>query len=178
MKKLDQFLEIHSRWITLIGEHLEDTDGKILEYWRVEKADSLIVLPIQNQQLLLPPPMYRPGIGRGTWDFPGGRVPAGREHTAVATKILQRELGIEDSTITQLTPLNTEGWPVNSSFSNQCLYGFVAQLNSEIRPNTLGRTYPATPEGIEELLQILTCLQCRTVLLAWWWQNRNTPPNL
>lgn len=178
MKKLDQFLEIHSRWVTLIGEHLQDAEGQTLEYWRVEKADSLIVLPIQNQQLLLPPPMYRPGIGRATWDFPGGRVPEGRDHTTVATQILQRELGIEDAAITQLQPLNTEGWPVNSSFSNQCLYGFVAEIDAAVVPSTLGRAYPTTPDGLRELLQILTCLQCRTVLLAWFWQDRNTPPNL
>jgi hypothetical protein len=44
----DRFLELHSRWMTLIGEHLQDHRGEILKYWRIEKADSVIVLPIQT----------------------------------------------------------------------------------------------------------------------------------
>jgi hypothetical protein len=110
----DRFLELHSRWMTLIGEHLQDDQGKILEYWRIAKADSVIVLPIQEGQFLLPPPSYRPGVGQVTLDFPGGRVSEGQtpEEGAIAT--LKRELGIEAVNITPLIPLNTEGWAVNS----------------------------------------------------------------
>ena len=36
----DRFLELRSHWMTLIGEHLQDDRGQLLEYWRVEKADS------------------------------------------------------------------------------------------------------------------------------------------
>jgi len=46
----DCFLKLRSRWMTLIGEHLQDHQGKILEYWRIEKADSVIALPIQDGQ--------------------------------------------------------------------------------------------------------------------------------
>lgn len=168
----DRFLELHSRWMTLIGEHLQDQQGEILEYWRIEKADSVIVLPIQNRQLLLPPPSYRPGVGQVTLDFPGGRVSEAQMPEEAAIAILKRELGIESVEITQLISLNTQGWAVNSSFSNQNLYGFVAHLNSiEITEQYSERysiTYPATPSGVQDLLQRLTCLQCRTVLLEWW----------
>jgi hypothetical protein len=58
----------------VIGEHLEDETGQILKYWRVEKADSAIILPIQNQQLILLPPTYHPGLGEKTLDFLGGRM--------------------------------------------------------------------------------------------------------
>ena len=47
----DRFLELRSRWMTLIGEHLQDDRGQLLEYWRVEKADSVIVLPVQNSMI-------------------------------------------------------------------------------------------------------------------------------
>ena len=52
----DRFLEINSRWLTLVGEHLQDDRGEILEYWRIEKADSVIVLAIQGDRILLPKP--------------------------------------------------------------------------------------------------------------------------
>ena len=52
----DRFLEMHSRWMSLIGEHLQDDRGEILEYWRIEKADSVIVIPIQGDRILLPKP--------------------------------------------------------------------------------------------------------------------------
>jgi len=117
----DRFLELRSHWMTLIGEHLQDDRGQLLEYWRVEKADSVIVLPVQNSMILL----------------------------------------------TRLTPLNSEGWAVNSSFSNQKLYGFSADIDGGLSTSEL-LTYPANAIGVKDLLDSLTCLQCRTVLLEWW----------
>ncbi|MCA1991750.1 MAG: NUDIX hydrolase [Coleofasciculus sp. S288] len=166
----DRFLELHSPWLTLIGEHLKDSQGQLLQYWRVEKADSAIILPIQNQQLILPPPTYRPGVGELTLDFPGGRVPSAEQPLAAALAILQRELGVPEEAIVRLVALNSEGWAVNSSFSNQKLYGFVAELHStaKVPSDLLGATYPTTKVGIQSLVDSLTCLQCRAVLLQWW----------
>ena len=114
----DRFLELRSRLMTLIGEHLQDDRGQLLEYWRVEKADSVIVVPIQNSQILLPAPSYRPGLGQMTLDFPGGRVCEGQSYHEAALMALKRELGIEATEVARLAPLNTEGWAVNSSFCN------------------------------------------------------------
>ncbi|MBO3458395.1 NUDIX hydrolase [Aetokthonos hydrillicola CCALA 1050] len=165
----DRFLELHLHWLTVIGEHLQDETGQILEYWRVEKADSAIILPIQNQQLILPPPTYRPGLGEKTLDFPGGRVLQGEDIITTVHKILQRELGILPENISQLTPLNNQGWAVNSSFSNQRLFGFVAELQptAQIPSNFIGSMYPTNDTGIASLLKALICLQCRAVLLEW-----------
>lgn len=167
----DRFFELQSPWLTLIGEHWRDDRQQHLEYWRVEKADSAIVLPLCQDQLLLPSPSYRPGLGESTLDFPGGRVPIGQSPAAVIPTLLQRELQIPPDSIQQLDPLNTTGWAVNSSFSNQRLYGFVAQLDatiltSDVAPQWL--RYPTTPAGIHDLLAVLTCLQCRALLLEWW----------
>lgn len=166
----DRFLELHSRWMTLIGEHLQDDRGAVLEYWRIEKSDSVIVLPMQGEHLLLPAPSYRPGIGQVTWDFPGGRLPVGQHPEQAVIAILKRELGISNTAITQLLPLNAIGWAVNSSFSNQKLYGFVAQIDdtTPLLPEFAIETHAATPTGVENLLQRLHCLQCRAVLLDWW----------
>lgn len=167
---LDRFLDLRSRWMTLIGEHLETETGEVLEYWRVERADSAIVLPLWHNDLLLPLPMFRPGVGEATLDFPGGRVPTGKTATEVVPGILKKELGIAAEAIAHLKPVNPQGWAINSSFSNQRLYGFVAQLHPDaiVPAELLGARYPATAAGVRELLQPLSCLQCRAVLLEWW----------
>lgn len=50
---------------------------------------------------------------------------------AAALKELKRELGIEAAAITQLIPLNIQGWAVNSSFSSQRLHGFVVYIDPD-----------------------------------------------
>jgi hypothetical protein len=166
----DRFVELRSRWLTVIGEHLETPTGEQLEYWRVEKADSVVILPIQAHQLILPPPSYRPGVGQATLDFPGGRVPTRSSALERVPAILQQELGVPAAAIAQLVPLSQEGWLVNSSFSNQKLYGVVAHLQSdtEVPAANCWARYPTTPSGIQQLLPHLSCLQCRAVLLEWW----------
>jgi hypothetical protein len=166
---LGQFLEISCPWFTLVGEHLQNEKAEVLDYWRIEKPDSVIILPILNDHLVLPPPMYRPGLGKSTLDFPGGRVPAHRLPQDVIPEILQRELGLEPAYIKNLVSLNPKGLAVNSSFSNQKLYGFTADIDSSwdlTKTNQLVM-YPNTSEGLFSLLDDLTCLQCRYVLLEW-----------
>lgn len=170
----DRFHHQETRWFTLLGEHLETEQGDLLEYWRVERSHSLIVLPLLSGQILLPAPMYRPGVGAATLDLPGGRVPEGQPLREVASQILQRELGIAPSHIAQLTQLNTEGWPVNSSFSNQRLFGMVAQLRPATVPTMPYQSFPATLAGIGALLAQVTCLQCRAVV--WEWQAQSQGP--
>jgi hypothetical protein len=46
------------------------------------------------------------------------------------------------------------------------------QPTVSISKELLGATYAATPTGINELLQDLTCLQCRAVLLEWLTVNK------
>ena len=168
-KTLDRFLEIRSPWFTLIGEHLQDARQQVYDYWRIEKADSVVILTIHSGKLLFPVLNYRPGLGKPTLDFPGGRVYAGQTSETAARKILEKELGLTEDAIAHLTLLNSSGWPINSAFSNQKLYGFVAEIDPKVsvNPDLLGVTYLATSEGIRSLLKDLTCLQCRAVLLEW-----------
>ena len=168
-KKLERFVELSTPWLTLIGEKLQDRQGKIFDYWRVEKADSVVIITIQGDNFLLPKPMYRPGVQSKTLDFPGGRVSHNLEPIKIVPQILDRELGIAESAIVNLTPLNQTGWAINSSFSNQKLYGFVAEINPNLSINSekLVTTYSKTSTGVRLLLQDLACLQCRGVLLEW-----------
>ncbi len=168
-KTLECFAKITTPWLTLIGEKLEDNRQQILDYWRVEKADSIVIVTIQNNQLILPKSSYRPGVKQVTLDFPGGRVNQALNLNANAYEILRRELGISNVNLVSLTLLNQVGWAINSSFSNQKLYGFVAEISPQIiiEEQFLARTYPTTSVGINQLLQDLTCLQCRAVLREW-----------
>ncbi|GAB4334372.1 MAG: NUDIX hydrolase [Leptolyngbyaceae cyanobacterium] len=166
----DRFLDLRSHWFRLIGEHLLNDQGQLLEYWRVERAHSVIVLPIQGNQIILMAPDFRPGVGQPTYDFPGGRLPDDQTPAQAAPVILGRELGIEPTAIAQLTPINSEAWLVNSSFSNQKLYGFVAHLQPSVQipADRQGPTFAIDPEGMHSLLAILNCLQCRALALEWW----------
>ena len=168
-KVIQPLAEIRSPWVTVIAEKLQDDQGTLIDYWRVEKADSVIILTLQNQRLLLPQPMYRPGLGETTLDFPGGRVPPEQTPLETVPFILQKELGIQPAEISEITAINSEGWAINSSFSNQKLYGFVAKIlpNIPVNSEKIGASYPMTNQGIEALLKDLTCLQCRGILLEW-----------
>ena len=168
-KTLDRFVEIRSPWFTFIGEHLQDDNQQVIDYWRVEKKDSVVILTIHNGKLLFPMLNYRPGLGKPTLDFPGGRVSDGQTPETAVRKILHKELGVTEEAIARLTLLNPTPWPVNSSFSNQKLYGFVAEVHPTVSVNSerLGAIYPVTSAGICSLLNDLTCLQCRAVLLEW-----------
>jgi hypothetical protein len=154
--------------MTLIGEHIPSPTG-MLDYWRVERADSVVVVPVQGDRLLLPPPVWRPGVGAATLDFPGGRIAAGQSVEAAAIAVLQRELhcSIEPAALSRL---NHQGWPINSSFSDQHLFGCVAQIPADWSPppSLTLTAYGLTPGDLRVLLADLTCLQCRAVLLEWW----------
>jgi hypothetical protein len=183
-----------SPWVTLIGERLllpDPSHQQTLDYWRVEKAHSVVIVTIQNNQLVFPKPSYRPGVAKCTLDFPGGRVPpptattttqksssssssSSSDLNSVVYSILQRELGVSKEHVESLISLNhhQEGWPVNSSFSNQCLFGFVARIKNhvELNPQLMyKRRFTVNDnQAMRQLLDHeLACLQCRAVLMEY-----------
>jgi hypothetical protein len=188
--KQSEIVTIHTPWMTLLGEHWTDDTGKLLDYWRVQRADSAVIVTLQQEKngifrFLIPKQTFRPGIGIPTLDFPGGRIPAAskeptermaHQHAAVQS-ILRRELGIAESdcweSIQILNQPEDEGWAINSSFSNQRLFGFVVHVRPDVfvDPKYL---YPKvyTTETVADLLSQLNCLQCRAVLLEWMQQER------
>jgi hypothetical protein len=166
-KKLNSFVSIQSPWLRLLGEKWQNEQQQILDYWRVEKADSVIIITLYRNQFILPKPMFRVGLGEPTLDFAGGRLTTDKTPVSVVPSILQRELDITEEAIISLNPINQIGWSVNSSFSNQKLYGFVAEIdpNWELSIDKLGEIYADTSEDVERLLDDLICLQCRSLLL-------------
>jgi hypothetical protein len=170
---LECFAEVKTPWLILKGERWRDSQAKRLDYWRVEKADSLVVLPQQGDRLLLPHPIFRPGIGRATWDFPGGQLTDLKKVKPTLAEILHRELEVPPYAIAEIVPLNAGGWPVNSSFSNQKLYGYWVKIDGDflLSPKAIGAEFQV-PSQLADLLKILDCLQCRALLREW--QQINT----
>lgn len=183
---VSDIITLENPWLTIKGERLLDDRNQLLDYWRVEKADSVIVLALHHQQLVFPKPMYRVGVDRVTLDFAGGRLPRDFQESPieVVPHILQRELGVSSGSITRVHALSgggsdaperdskgKGGWPINSSFSNQKLLGFVAELDDDcvLDPALvhLRRYETRSKDDLNSLLEDLVCLQCRAVLMEW-----------
>ncbi|ABU57345.1 MULTISPECIES: NUDIX domain-containing protein [Roseiflexus] len=164
-----EIVAITSPWVRMIAERWIDDHGRELDYWRVERVPSVIVIPIWRGQILLPHPQFRPGAGRMTLDLPGGRVPPGATPLDAVAPIVQRELGIPPAAITTLALLNEQGWLINSSFSNQTLFGIVATIDdaTDVQMPQIYRSVPATFQQVADLINELECLQCRAVLQEW-----------
>ena len=161
----ERFLSITTNWVELVGERYTDHNGQKLEYYRVERSDSVIVLPVHGDYLLTAPPTFRPGIGESSLDFPGGRIGQSSVEEA-ARGVLLRELNLPAEMLQGLEPMNRRGWPVDSSFSSQRLFGVVARLSSDLLPaESTAERFPLTPEGKRDLLDRIDCAQCRLVLL-------------
>jgi hypothetical protein len=164
-----EIVAIASPWVRMIAERWIDDHGRELDYWRVERVPSVIVIPLWRGQILLPHPQFRPGAGRMTLDLPGGRVPVGATPLDAAPPIVHRELGIPPESIATLELLNEEGWLINSSFSNQLLFGVIAAIRDSAAVPTplLYRSVPDTLQQVAGLIHELECLQCRAVLQEW-----------
>lgn len=160
---------LESPWIRLIAEHWIDDRERDVDYWRAERVDSVIVLPIHREMLLLAPATFRPGVDRQTLDFPGGRLSGGVPADAAVVPLLLRELGIPAEFVAKPEPINTLPWEVDSSFSSQKLWGFSAHIDSRWDPDRgiPGMSRVPLVDGLPGLLHELSCLQCRGLLLEW-----------
>jgi len=161
-QRLERIVKLKSRWITVYADKLLDHENNELEYWHFDRADSVIIIPVQHNHILLPEPIYRVGVGRVMLDFPGGRIENSKEIEDTVRRILQKELGVSPDTIRMLRKLNDKPYAVDSSFSSQKLYVFSA----DIGPANLARPpHLRIPENkIDSLFEKLECGQCRLAL--------------
>jgi len=165
-KRLSQMSRTETPWLSLVGERWATDDGRTLDYWRTEHADSVIVIPEAAGRYYLPPETFRPGVDRTTLDFPGGRRPADTDPATAARAILERELAIDTSAVTTLRAVNERPFNVNSSSSDQRLYGFHASIDaSAFEGRDDLEVFDTTGDGLAALLERLDCLQCRALLL-------------
>jgi hypothetical protein len=151
-------------------ERMQDATGQDRECWRVEETDSFLVITIQDSRMLLPPRSYRPGVGRTTLDFAGGRLKDPGMMAEVAEAIVRRKFNLGGGSLfASLERLNSVGWDVDSSSSSQRVYGVVAELTRDlcVPEQSIGASYPATAQGARELLRSLSCLQCRALVYKW-----------
>jgi hypothetical protein len=169
-KVLSQFVKIESPWLTIFGENIKDESGKLLEYWRVEKPNGLIVIVVQNNKILLPRQSYRPGVGKNTIDFCGGRLSKNLNLEESTTEIVKRELRVSDNKpFKKIKLINRSGYLLDSSFSNVYIFGAIAELKPSItiKEQNIGASYNLTSEGMKQLLKDVLCLQCRAIFLEW-----------
>jgi hypothetical protein len=169
-QRLSQIVEIRSAWLSMVGERLRDGTGCEVEYWRVEKPDSVLVITVHDGRLVLPARSYRAGVGRVTLDFAGGRLEDPGTIAETSAAIVRREFNLRDGDIvTTEEVLNPAGWDVDSSTSSQRVYGVVMELSlkAPLPDVCVGASYPATDQGGRELLRDLDCVQCRVVLHEW-----------
>ena len=174
-----------SPWLKVIAERYSTSSGQkndeLIDYWRIERASSVIVIVIHQGRYILPAPQFRPGLQRSTLDFVGGRRGTDESVVETARRLLTKELNLSSEIIQKhvdFLPLSEdkEGWPVDSSVSNQALYGAVATLDDDaIEAQSTWKaqgviSYPFSE--IDKLLDDLPCLQCRAVLLEWLYQEK------
>ena len=142
-----------------------------LDYWRVEKPDGILIITVQNNKILLPGPMYRPGVKSYTLDLCGGRrINPNNPLETDAKTIVKRELGVaSDSSFEQMKVLDKSGWILDSSFSNVKIYVFLAILSPDAVAHNLyqGKEYAADYNGLTDLLADIECMQCRLALREW-----------
>jgi hypothetical protein len=166
---LASIVSIENAWIRLTGEYILDDKGRKLTYWRIDRTDSVIIIPIHNDEIILPKPFYRHGIKDVAYDFPGGRHDGKKSFKENACQILERELGISKEDLISLVPVNDQGWSVDSSFSSQRVFVFEAVLKNtaEISLNMIGLKVPMDKNGVSTILEKINCIQCRCTLLDW-----------
>jgi hypothetical protein len=163
-------VEVRTPWMSMIGERWREGPGRELDYWRVEKPDSLLVVTVHDGRLIAPVRSFRPGVGRTTLDLAGGRLDDPNSLAQTALAIVRREFKLNaDDLFESQERLNLVGWDVDSSTSSQRVFGVAAELRRDVQvlDDHLGASYPATSAGGRELLSELVCLQCRAVLSAW-----------
>lgn len=168
-------INVKNNWLTLIGEHWLDDKKELLEYWRVERSNSLILIVIWQGYLVLPCSQFRVGVGLTTLDLAGGRFVKGGDFNRTALSILNKELKLNTSDINTLEPLNNIGWYVDSSFSDQLLFSGIATIKNSWSPSSSDDVvlYKISDESINILLDKLHCLQCRAAILNWWLNLKN-----
>jgi len=161
-KLLHRMVHLESPWITVFADRMLDNRGKELEYWHFERADSVIVLAMQGDHFVLPDMEYRPGVDAVTLDFVGGRIGPGKTPREAAISMLDKELGVSEQHILDISPLAEYPFAVDSSFSSQQVYGFVARIAQEAPLAASVRRHLVT--NADQLQQELRCAQCRLML--------------
>lgn len=138
---------ISSPWLTVIAERYRRGDN-LLDYWRLERASSVIVMVLFRHHFILPAPQFRPGVQECTLDFVGGRRRPQESVVETAQRLLVQELPVlvsmelAQSSRIQWKVLHSDaganeevadgvGLAVDSSVSNQRLYSVVAIIEDD-----------------------------------------------
>lgn len=132
-------------WHRVLHEVVELPDGRVIDYYRSERPDGAMVLPITPDGEVLFVRQYKHGAGRILLELPGGLINAGEDPADAAVRELREETGF--STERTLEPL---GWVMaDATKSCERLFSFVARDVVEVGAPELDATELASGLLIE-----------------------------
>jgi hypothetical protein len=164
---LGEQLRIETPYATFVVEELEDDAGRRYEWARLEKPDSLLLVIEHDGDILLPPPTYRPGIGRWSLDLPGGRLEGPGGVAGAAGRIVERELGVAADDLLDVELLEPAGLAIDSSTSSARLFVARGSLRPDVELGPSVRRQRSDEISLHALDDVLDCLQCRSALDSW-----------
>lgn len=176
-KVLEKIVEIKSPWLEIIAERLLDDTGQSLDYWSIKKADSIVILPIWQEKILLPKKKYyRHGVRKMTYDFPGGRVQEGKSFQTTICSILEKEIRIKTQDILRLEKINAKPLYINTAFSDQKLHGYLVKIKSDVvLPDDFyffDLSNNNSTKDISTFLKKISCLQCRMIFMEYMFNTK------
>lgn len=110
-------------WYKVRRDVVQLPDGTLIDYYRAERPDVAVVLPVTPEGDVLLVRQYKHGAGVVTLELPGGLIDPGEAPLAAAARELREETGFASSLA--LEPL---GWVyADASKSTERVFSFVAR---------------------------------------------------
>jgi ADP-ribose pyrophosphatase len=135
IRQLSSRVVYRNPWMTVREDQVERDNGQPGIYGVVEKHDSAVILPIDDEHIYLVE-QFRYPIGRRSLELPQGSLEAaGLEPEAIAREELRQETGIVAAKLVLLGAFN-----IAVGYSNQRDYAFLAT------GLTLGERHPDREE--------------------------------
>ena len=171
-RHIGERLRLKSRWVTVVCDQWQVADG-VIDYWRVERPNSVVVVPWTQSGVYVLAPNYRPGIASSTTDFPGGRWEE-RSSEDAAYGILKREVGLSPGDLQDLRPVG-RARNVDSSFSSQQLMVYSVKLIAPLSTGQLSLIPIRHFTDFQKARASIDCLQCSSALTDWYLDRYHRP---
>jgi ADP-ribose pyrophosphatase len=121
IRQLSSRVVYRNSWMTVREDEIERDNGTHGIYGVVEKCDSAIIVPIDDDQIYLVE-QFRYPIGENSLEFPQGSLEkAGVDPTEIARKELQGETGLVAERLECCGQIH-----IACAYTNQKTYAFVA----------------------------------------------------
>lgn len=127
-------------WYRVRHDEVELPDGRVIDYYRSERPDGAMVLPITADGEVLLVRQYKHGAQAVMLELPGGLVNPGEDPAAAAYRELLEETGFATD-----APLQSLGWVMaDASKSCERLFSFIARDVAQVADPRLEHTERAS----------------------------------